>query len=169
MSACSVTEIIAKQFVQRSRTDGILSRSACKTHIFLQGVGKFFSQIALIYNVRAIFSAQDLRPGVSILERDVPLWHFEGALEDMRRTERTPCGPESDFLRVCVAPGTHFRSFVRTIDKTRYRCPRSLPRLIFNDLFVQFQLFAIQKLCIWCKMGGTNQHSTNVGVQFMLK
>ena len=116
---------------------------------FLLGIsGQVFSQIALICNVHAIFPAQDLRPGVSILERDVPLWHFEGAFEDMRRTERTPCGPESDFLRVCVASGTHFRSFVRTIDKTRYRCSRSLARLIFNDLFVQFQVFAIQKLCM---------------------
>ena len=138
-------------------------------HTFFFKEWASFSRIALIYNVHAIFPAQDLRPGVSILERDVPLWHFEGALEDMRRTERTPCGPESDFLRVCVASGTHFRSFVRTIGKTRYRCSRSLARLIFNDLFVQFQLFAIQKLCIWCKMGGTNQHTTNVGVPFVSK
>ena len=117
------------------------------THFSLRS-GQVFSQIALIYNVHAIVSAQDLGPGVPILERDVPLRHFEGALEDMRRTERTPCGPESDFLRVCVASGTHFRSFVRTIDKTRSRCSRSLARPIFNDLFVQFQVFAIQKLCM---------------------
>ena len=136
---------------------------------FLLGIsGQVFSQIALICNVHATFPAQDLRPGVSILERDVPLWHFEGAFEDMRRTERTPCGPESDFLRVCVASGTHFRSFVRTIDKTRYRC--SLARKAYLQRFVcSVSSVCDSEIMHVCKMGGTNQHSTNVGGQFIMK